>query len=160
MGDLAPNFDLTSTADVVLMLCDEVPRTAVALYGFRADSERVRADLATLAAFSPRLVGLRAKVLVFSSAPLAALKALQRDLSLPFPLLHDDRGFLDAYGVPGEEPALFLVDRRQQLVWLASPVTGLPTLWSEMEKQLRALPSASAGVPKSLINRLVDRRVN
>ena len=32
VGDEAPNFDLTSTEDVVLMLCDEVPRMAVLLY--------------------------------------------------------------------------------------------------------------------------------
>ena len=49
-GVEAPNFDLTSTEDVVLMLRDEVPRMAVVLYFF-ADpgSDRSRQDLQVLA---------------------------------------------------------------------------------------------------------------
>ena len=46
IGDTAPNFDLSSTEDALLMLKDEVIRTAVVLYFFAdAGSERVRRDL-------------------------------------------------------------------------------------------------------------------
>lgn len=39
IGDVAPNFDLSSTEDVLLMLRDEAPRTAVLLYFFSPDAE-------------------------------------------------------------------------------------------------------------------------
>ena len=159
-GDPAPNFDLTSTADVVLMLCDEVPRTAVLLYSFRVDSESVRADLSALAARQAALAGSRAKVLAMSALPLAALKELQSRLALPFPLLHDDRGFLGVYGVGDDQPALHLVDRRQRLQWIANPLATIATAWPEIEQRLRALPSPTELYPKSVVNRLVDRRVN
>ena len=41
-GDEAPNFDLTSTEDVVLMLRDEVSRTAALLYFFDVEAEGSR----------------------------------------------------------------------------------------------------------------------
>lgn len=173
-GDLAPNFDLTSTADVVLMLCDEVPRTAVLLYCFRAADQRVRSDLGALAARRGALARLRAKVLVMSALPLQALKDLQAELALPFPLLRDDRGFLDVYGLAGlaglagtaamagvdAEPALYLVDRRQRLLWIGNPLPAIATALPEIEQRLRALPSPTEQYPKSVVNRRVDRRVN
>ena len=159
-GDQAPNFDLTSTADVVLMLCDEVPRTAVLLYCFRVDNDQARADLNALAARRGALVRLRAKVLAMSSLPLPELKDLQARLALPFPLLHDDRGFLDVYGVAAETPALYLVDRRQRLLWLANPLEGAAAALPEIEQRLQALPSPTDLYPKSVVNRRVDRRVN
>ena len=159
-GDQAPNFDLTSTADVVLMLCDEVPRTAVLLYGFRVDSDQVRADLSALAARRPALVRLRAKVLAMSALPLPELKDLQAQLALPFPLLHDDRGFLDVYGVGAEATALWLIDRRQRLLWLANPVAEAAAALPEIEQRLAQLPSPTDLYPKSVVNRRVDRRVN
>lgn len=159
-GDQAPNFDLTSTADVVLMLCDEVPRTAVLLYCFRVDGEQVRADLSALAARRAALVRLRAKVLTMSALPLPELKDLQEKLELSFPLLHDDRGFLDVYGVGAEAPALFLIDRRQRLLWLANPLAGAAAPLPEIEQRLATLPSPTDLYPRSVVNRRVDRRVN
>ncbi len=49
IGDEAPNFDLSSTEDALLMLKDEVIRTAVVVYFF-ADpaSDRVQRDLDAL----------------------------------------------------------------------------------------------------------------
>jgi peroxiredoxin len=160
LGDEAPNFDLSSTAGAVLMLCDEVPRTAVLLYGFRTETARVRADLAALAGRREALARLRAKVLAFSSLPMAALEVLQAQLDLPFPLLRDDRGFADVYGLAAEEPALFVIDRRQRLMWLANPLTSLAPALPEIEALLAKLPTATAQYPKGIVNRLVDRRVN
>ena len=160
VGDLAPNFDLTSTADVVLMLCDEVPRTAVLLYCFRADGERVRADLGALAARRAALARSSAKVLAMAALPLADLKNLQAGLALPFPLLRDDRGFLEVYGVGAGAPALFAVDRHQRLLWLANPLPALAAVLPEIERRLQALPSPTELYPKSVVNRLIDRRVN
>ena len=50
IGDEAPNFDLSSTEGVLLMLRDEVPRTSVLLYFFSdLDGAETRADLQALA---------------------------------------------------------------------------------------------------------------
>ncbi len=161
-GDAAPNFDLTSTEDVVLMLSDEIVRTAIALYVCPAtQGEPVRRDLMALAAATPALRAATARVLVVSPAPLAELKAVQRELELPFPLLHDDRGFARRYGVAdAEAPAsLLLIDRRQRVAWSAaggSVEEALPGLTAT----LAALPSPSAGLPRKLVNRLIDQWVH
>ena len=125
VGDLAPNFDLTSTEDAVLMLRDEVSCTAVVLYFFDgADSDRVRGDLMALAGRHAGLKSQRVVILGISPGKPAALKQIQKVLRLPFPLLSDDRNFSSAYGVvaAGEgsepEPALVLVGRRQQIAWI------------------------------------------
>ncbi len=162
-GDEAPNFDLTSTEDVLLMLADEVVRTAIVLYVCgEVASERVRGDLRALAARRDRLAEASARILVVSPAPLAELKAVQRELALPFPLLHDDRAFSARYGVAGAEgePALFLVDRRQRLAWAAQPAAAVAEALPELEKFVAALPSPTASLPRSVVNRLIDRIVN
>ncbi len=127
-GVEAPNFDLTSTEDVVLMLRDEVPRMAVVVYFF-ADpgSERARRDLQALAQVQNSLTEKRAVILGISRTKVDGLKQVQRDLKLRFPLLFDDRDFSAAYGIeaPEEgdpEPALFVVDRDQKILWAANPV--------------------------------------
>ena len=103
VGDEAPNFDLTSTEDVVLMLRDEVARTAVVLYFFAdVEGDRVRDDLLAFARSWEDLVTADTRVLGVSPAKLPALKELQKELHLPFPLLTDDRGFSASYGL---EPA-------------------------------------------------------
>ena len=118
-GVEAPNFDLTSTEDVVLMLRDEVPRVAVVLYFFAdPESDRCRQDLQALAGAQAALAAKRAVILGVSRTKLDALKQAQHDLDLRFPLLFDDRNFSAAYGieVPEEgepESALFVVDRDQ-----------------------------------------------
>ncbi len=167
IGDEAPNFDLTSTEDVVLMLRDEVPRTSVLLYFFAATAdERARRDLAALATRSRQLAERQTAVIGVSPAKLDDLKALQRELDLPFPLLEDDRGFSAHYGVtpPAEDqqpqPALVAVDRRQRVLWLANPLTSLEAAWPDLEKALTRLPSPTANYPRSVINRLVDRWIN
>ena len=167
VGQEAPNFDLTSTEEAVLMLRDEVPRTAVVLYFFAdPSSERARRDLASLAGQTEALLRLRAKALAVSSAPLGELKRVQRDLGLRFPLLHDDRGFSAAYGVaPGAEgvppaPALAVIGRDQRVLWLAHPVASVAEALPEILKLLKTQPSPTALYPKSIINRLVDRWVN
>ena len=118
-GDQAPNFDLSSTEGVLLMLRDEVPRTSVLLYFFDDPSaEVVRRDLAELAGATRTLAAAAAKVFGVSPSKMPALQSLQADLGLPFPLLRDDREFSEAYGVaPSTEeqsssPMLCLVDRR------------------------------------------------
>lgn len=166
VGDEAPNFDLTSTEDVVLMLRDEVPRSAAILYFFADGSdERTRRDLEALAAFVAR-GRYRVQVLGISPQKVAALKDVQRGLSLPFPLLSDDRGFATYYGVASAvddeapEPALFLVDRLQRVGWLANPVADVGEALPGLEKVLATFPSQAANYPRSIVNRVVDFWVN
>jgi len=167
IGDEAPNFDLTSTEGAVLMLRDEVIRTAVVLYLFTDhEGERVRRDLAALAAGRERLARLKARVLAAAPAPIARLAELQKALDLRFPLLSDDRSFCRLYGVePGEEgkpgaPALAVVDRRQQVRFLANPVTAVEAALPEVEKILSGLPSPTAGYPRAVLNRCVEWWIN
>ncbi len=167
IGDEAPNFDLTSTEDVVIMLRDEVPRSAVLLYLFADPAdEAVRRDLAALAGTAQRLAELPVSVLGISPAKLDQLKEVQRDLSLPFPLLVDDRGFSSDYGVvaPAEDqapaPALVAVDRQQRIVWLANPAGSVEDSLGELERDLKKVPSTTSNYPRQVINRLIDRWVN
>jgi len=154
IGDVAPNFDLSSTEDAVLMLKDEVVRTALVVYFF-ADpaSERVQRDLDALSRWQEPLRKLD-------------LKRLQVQRKLLFPLLHDDRNFSAAYGVAAAEegqpaaPALVVVGRRQEVKWLANPVTSAEDAMAQVEKLLKDLPSPTRSYPKSVINRLIDGWVN
>ena len=167
IGDTAPNFDLSSTENALLMMKDEVIRTAVVLYFF-ADpaSDRVHRDLDSLNRHLDTLAGLQTRVLAVSPAPLEDLKKLQRERRLLFPLLHDDRKFSAAYGVaPAEEgrqpaPALVVVNRRQEVRWLANPVTSVEDAVPQVEKILKDLPSPTRSYPKSVVNRWIDRWVN
>jgi peroxiredoxin len=167
IGDPAPNFDLSSTENCLLMLRDEVPRTAVILYFFSDPaSERVRRDLVALAERKEALRDVHAKALAVSRADLASLQKLQAELKLPFPLLHDDRDFSSRYGVSppteGQEaaPALYVVNRQQRVLWLANPVAAVEAAMPEVLKSLEGQGSPTAQYPRSVVNRLVDRWVN
>lgn len=167
IGDEAPNFDLSSTEGCVLMLRDEVVRTAVVLYFFAdGDSDRVHRDLKALARARESLARTRAKVLAVAPLPVARLQELQRALDLGFPLLRDDRGFARHYGIEAPEegkppaPALVVVDRRQRVRWIANPVAAAEEALPQAEKSLAALPSPVAGYPRKVVNRLRDRLVN
>ena len=165
-GDEAPNFDLTSTEDVVLMLRDEVPRTAVLLFFFDADDQGSRAVLSALGAAWSRLGRHRARVFGVAKAQLEALRELQAELALPFPLLSDDRGFAAQYGVvaaaEGASPpsALFLVDRRRQIAWAANPAPPIEEALAAVDKVLAGLAGPASNYPKSVLNRLVNWWVN
>ena len=164
-GDLAPNFDLTSTEDVVLMLCDEVPRTAVLLLFFDAEADGSRDVLAALRDAWSRLGRHRARVFGVAKATPEALKELQRELELPFPLLGDDRGFAAHYGVEAAEgeippPALFLVDRAQRIAWVANPAPPMAEALGAVDKVLADLPGPTSNYPKSVVNRVVNWWVN
>jgi len=166
IGDKAPNFDLSSTEDAVLMLKDEVIRTAVVVYFF-ADpaSDRTHRDLDALNKHLDTLGRLRARVLAVSPGKLDDLKKLQNQRRLLFPLLHDDRNFSAIYGMAAEEgrepaPALVVVDRRQEVRWLANPVASVAEAMPQVEKLLKDLPSPTRSYPKSVINRLIDGWVN
>jgi len=171
IGDEAPNFDLSSTEDALLMLKDEVVRTALVVYFFAdpaADpaSERVLRDLDTLNRRLAALVKLQVRVLAVSPAPLDDLRKLQRERKLLFPLLHDDRKFSAAYGAASAEegkpfaPALVVIDRRQRIRFLANPVASVEESMPQVESALKDLPSPTKSYPKAVINRLVDRWVN
>jgi peroxiredoxin len=167
IGQEAPNFDLTSTEDALLMLRDEVARTAVLLYFCPApDADGVRADLTALAAARDRLAAKRLRILAVSRAPLAALAAAQRELRLPFPLLHDDRDFSTRYGVapPAEGApaprALFLVGRDQRLLWLACPTAGVAADLPRLEAALATPGTPLRAYPRKVLNRFIDRSVN
>ena len=167
VGDQAPNFDLTSTENAVLMLRDEVSRTAVVLYFFDgADSDRVRGDLMALAGWHADLKSKWVAILGVSPGKPDALKQIQKALRLPFPLLSDDRNFSSAYGVVAEgegsepEPALVLVGRRQQIAWMANPVAAVEAALPDLEKSLKGLSSLTSNYPRSVINRLVARWVS
>jgi peroxiredoxin len=166
VGDEAPNFDLSSTEGVLIMLCDEVPRNEVALYFFSdPESERAKADLQALAAAKSDLASKRVNILGVAPAKMPVLEALQADLNLPFPLLRDDRDFSSAYGVEADEedaqpePALVLVSRTQSVLWLANPVASVEAALPELSKAVDS-GSPTSNYPKKVINRVVDRWVN
>lgn len=169
VGDVAPNFDLSSTEDVLLMLRDETPRTAVLLYFFSADSdgqlERCRADLQALSQCRDELQKAQAKVLAVSPQKVNVLKGLQQELGLNFPLLRDDRRFSAAYGIESPEegaaqPALVVVDRSQQVIWLSNPIGSVAEVIPEVISLLKRLPASTAQYPRSIVNRLVNLWVN
>ncbi|HEY8022838.1 MAG TPA: redoxin domain-containing protein [Thermoanaerobaculia bacterium] len=167
IGDEAPNFDLSSTEGVLLMLRDEVNQTALVLYFF-ADpaSDGARRDLDALNRSLKDLARQRARVLAISPAKLDDLKKVQVERQLLFPLLHDDRDFSAKYGVAAPEegkpaaPALVVVSRRQKVLWLANPVAAVDEAMPQVLKLLRTLPSPTASYEKRVINRLVDWWVN
>ena len=170
IGDEAPNFDLSSTEDALLMLKDEVIRTALVVYFFANPAdERVLRDLDALNARRDALVKRQVRILAVSPTPLDDLRKLQRERKLLFPLLHDDRGFSAAYGVtaptpeePGRPaaPALVVVDRRQRLRFIANPVASVEESLAQVESAIKDLPSPTKSYPKAVINRLIDRWVN
>ena len=161
IGDAAPDFDLSSTEDAVLMLRDEVARTSVIVYFFTDPADaRAHRDLDALQQRLDRLARRRARVLAVSPAKLGDLKKLQAERRLGFPLLHDDRDFSAAYGVEPGAPALAVVSRKQRLLWLANPVASVAEALAPVEKVLAAEPSPTGSYPKSVINRLIDRLVN
>ena len=167
IGDEAPNFDLSSTEDALLMLKDEVTRTALVVYFFTNPADdRVLRDLDALNARREALVKLQVRILAVSPTPLDDLRELQRERKLRFPLLHDDRNFSAAYGViaPDEgrpaAPALVVVDRRQRLRFIANPVASVEDSLAQVESAIKDLPSPTKSYPKAVINRLIDRWVN
>ena len=166
VGAEAPNFDLSSTEDAVLMLLDEVPRMAVLLYFF-ADptSERVRSELQALAAAQDSLAGDRAVILGISPTRLPGLKTAQRELGLRFPLLYDDRKFSVEYGIeaPEEgdpESGLFLVDRDLKIAWMACPLSSMEVALGEITSTLQSQPAQTYHYPKKVVNRVVNWWVN
>lgn len=162
IGDDAPNFDLASTEDVVLMLRDEVPRTPVLLFFFDGvDEGPAKSYLGELGKLSGELAKLGVKIMAVSSAKLEELKAVQRELGLAFPLLHDDRDLSAAYraGAGSEsEGLLVLVGRDQTVLWLGRP----PVVADSIRAAAAAAAKVSSTVnyPRKVINRLVDRWVN
>jgi peroxiredoxin len=167
IGDEAPNFDLTSTEDALLMLRDEVSQSAVVLYFFAdPESDRARRDLDALNRGLKDLARQRTRVLAVSPAKLDDLKKVQVERKLLFPLLHDDRGFSAHYGVAAAEdgkpaaPALVVVSRKQKVLWLANPVAAVEDALAQVLKLLATLPSPTASYPRKVINRIVDRWVN
>ena len=161
IADEAPNFDLSSTENAVLMLRDEAARSAVAVYFFAdATDPRAHRDLDALNRSLDRLARRSARVLAVSPAALDALKRLQAERKLLFPLLHDDRGFSATYGVMPPEPALVVVGRKQRILWLANPVAAVAEALPQVEKVLEEQPSPAKSYPKSVINRLIDKLVS
>ena len=167
IGDEAPNFDLSSTEGVLLMLRDEVIRTAQVLYFLaEPDAERAVRDLDALNRSLDALARLQARVMAVSPAKLDDLKRVQAERKLLFPLLHDDRSFSTAYGVAAAEegktppPALVVVSRRQRVLWIANPVASVDEAMPQILSLLKSQPSPTTSYPKSVINRLIDRWVN
>jgi peroxiredoxin len=167
IGDEAPNFDLSSTEDALLMLRDEVSQATVVLYFFAdPESEGARRDLDALNRNLDALKRLRTRVLAVSPAKLEDLKKVQAERKLLFPLLHDDRNFAEKYGVaaaqegnPGK-PALVVVSREQRVLWQANPVSAVESALPQVLALLKGQPSLTAAYPRKVVNRLVDRWVN
>ena len=161
IADEAPNFDLSSTENAVLMLRDEVARNAAVVYFFADPAdERARRDLDALNRHLDRLARRSARVLAVSPAKLDDLKKLQAERKLLFPLLHDDRSFSASYGVEPPAPALVVVGRKQRILWLANPVADVAEALPQVDQVLADQPSPAKSYPKSVINRLVDRLVS
>lgn len=162
IGETAPNFDLSSTEGVLLMLRDECVHSALVVYLGTALDERTKLDLAALRQAQDALGRLGARPLAISKAPMPQLLAAQKEFKLLFPLLHDDRAFLPAYGIEaetGSEPALFLIDRDQRVLWKANPAVAVAVALPALIAKLKAQPSARASFPQKVINRLVERWV-
>jgi len=166
IDDPAPDFDLSSTEEALLCLRDEVPRTSVLLYFFTdSESPTVHDDLRRLQRERASLAASEVKILGVSPAKMPRLSELQHELGLEFPLLRDDRAFSAAYGVEapeeGSATALFLVDRRQRIVWMINPLAAVDAALGEVAAKLRESGGTStSNYPKSVINRLVDRWLN
>lgn len=190
IGADAPDFDLTSTEDVLLMLRDEVPRTALVLYVFLESDDATRADLEALAAEVPRWAEQGIRILAMAPVKVAKLKQLQAELNLPFPLLEDDRDFCARYGVsappepaetddaegeaddaeaavPTPEEAANFVDRRLVLVnrqgkvaWFSDPRDGLDDTLTDLKKSRATKEARLGNYPGQVINRLVSWWVN
>jgi peroxiredoxin len=169
-GDEAPNFDLSSTEGVLLMLRDEVSQRAAVLYFFADPGagplpERTVRDLQELSRRRADLARAGGRGLAVSPTPLDRLQRIQAEHHLLFPLLHDDRAFSAAYGVAAQEgaapePALVAVGRGQQVLWIANPVAAVGTALPEVLALLAGQPSPSGSYPKSVVNRLIDRLVH
>lgn len=159
IGDEAPNFDLSSTEDALLMLRDEVTRTAIVVYFFTDPaSERAQRDLDALNKGLDSLARRSARVLAVSPAKLDDLRKLQIERKLLFPLLHDDRNFSAVYGAT--DPTLVLVSRRQRVLWMANPVASVEEALPQALKALESIPSGTETYSKKVINRFIDRWVN
>lgn len=165
VGDEAPNFDLASTEDVVLMLRDEVPRTPVLLCFFtEADAKATRSNLGTLREASAELDRLGVKIMAISATKLQELKALQKELGLGFPLLSDDRDLSAAYGVEsqgqpdGHGSTLVLVGRDQKVRWIHHGPIAADAVRAAAASAEKV--SSTVNYPRKVINRLVDRWVN
>lgn len=168
VGQPAPELDLASTSGAMLMLRDELARTAVLLYFFTAPAdERAHTDLGELARAHERLGRRGIRVLAVAPAPLAGLARLRATLDLPFPLLADDRRLHRLYGVPAPqegaagERALVLVDRRQRISRSWPSVPAVSPLLPEIEAALAgsAEPRAAGALtayPGAVINRWVE----
>jgi peroxiredoxin len=158
VGEQAPNFDLTSTEGVVLMLHDEVPRMQVLLYFFE-DPAGARSDLEELSTRSAELNGKGIKVMAVPTAPLEELTDTQQKLALNYPLLHDDRAMSKAYGADSST-VLALVDRNRKIALLARQQVDIGNSLAALIKGGSGLRESTTNYPKSVINRLVNRWVN
>ena len=163
IGDPAPNFDLASTEDVVLMLRDEVPRTPVLLFFF-GQVETAKSDLEALREVARELAESGIKVMAVSAAKLEELKVVQRELGLGFPLLHDDRNLSAGYGagaaaeVESSASILVLVGRDQRVVWTDRAPVAAAAIRTAAAAANKI--SSTVNYPRRVINRLVDLWVN
>lgn len=139
---------------------------AVVLYFFGDPADDgVRQDLTTLADSQDLLAEKRTVILGVSRTKIAALKQVQKELALRFPLLSDDRKFGASYGIEAPEegepaPALFLVDRDQKIRWQANPATAVEAGIEEIISVLNRQPSQTYHYPSSVVNRVVDWWIN
>ena len=160
VGAEAPNFDLASTEDVVLMLRDEVARSPVLLCFFQEQPDDGSSLLQALANQADELQQRGVRILGVSPAKTDELKTVQAELKLPFPLLSDDREFARLYGF-GEEGscALVLVDQDQQVLWRGADLEGLESFLRQDGAALQRRSRPSAGYPRAVVNRWIARGV-
>jgi peroxiredoxin len=145
------------------MLRDEVVRSAVIVYCFDDPAdEGARTALTALAARHGSIPG-PVEIFAVSPAPMEALKSLQKELGLPFPLLRDDRGLMAAYGVEraeeeAAEPVLAVVDRQQRLAWYRRPAGAVDVAWPEVVACVERMKPPTSNYPRTVVNRLVAWR--
>ncbi len=131
-----------------------------------AEAEQAQVDLKALEAGRIELDKVHVKILGVSPSKMPQLVSLQSALGLEFPLLRDDRKFSEAYGsvAPSEDAsapaALFLVDRRRKIIWMANPATDVAAGVSQALQAAKGLASQTENVPRSVVNRLLDRWLN
>ncbi|HET9220966.1 MAG TPA: redoxin domain-containing protein [Roseiflexaceae bacterium] len=128
-GEVVPTFTLPDTAGApVRRTAYRDKKNLVLAFLPDAEDDGARAYLRTLAQGYAALRAETGEVLAILRSDRAAVADAQRELALPFPLLHDADGAITARFLPPMARAgIFVTDRYGEL-YFAAPTAGTATL--------------------------------